>query len=328
MLSGIGLGKVKLEKGFVWMPDENGTLTAIEKPVVPIGVDTWARLWPEWLRDQAELGQSSVYWAHGSLFAWHLMETWGYLPVLTRSKEGYEARWAPRFVGAQRRLFEEYVERMPDVARALSFDPAQPPRLERRKLIEQTLGWMLDTQARRIAGKVGQRFPSSSIYSKWQTALSHPIALVQGEKGTIERFHSGILGWQRGIDLEGVCGYRLAFRVVSPPDGSREGWMVAPFIQDLLETEREYPLRGVEDLDLRGGGLVAEAAWRNFELASQIYPALQSYEEQQGEGLYLPGERVIEFLTRFAPLLEQAGFAVERPDWWRDGDGLEVSDCG
>lgn len=328
MLPHIGLGKVKLEKGYVWMPDGDGALAAIQKAIVPIGVDTWARLWPEWLKPREELGQSAVYWAQGTLFAWHLMETWGYLPVLMRGKEGYEARWAPRFVGEQRRMFEEYVERMPEVARALTLDDAKAPRVDRRRVIEQTLGWMLDAQARRIAGRVGQKFPSSSIYSKWQTALSHPIALVQGEKGTIERFHSGILGWQRGIDLEGVCGYRLVFRVSAPPEGSREGWMLVPFIEDLLEPGREYLLRGVEDLELRGGELVAEAAWRNFEMASQIYPALQSYEEQHGEGLYLPGERVIEFLTRFAPLLEQAGFVVERPDWWKDGDGIKVAVAG
>ncbi len=328
ILPKIGLGKVKLERGFVWMPDAEGVLTAIEKQVVPVGVETWGRLWPEWLQASEDLGPSAVYWAHGSLFAWHLMETWGYLPVLMKGRDGFEARWAPRFVGDQRKLFEQYVERMPETARALNFSSEKAPRLERRRVIEQTLGWMLDAQARRIAGKVGQKFPTSSIYSKWQTALSHPIAVVQGEKGTIERFHSGILGWQRGIDLEGVCGYRLLFRIMEPPEGSREGWMVVPLIEDLLEEGREYLLRGVEDMALRGGDLVAEAAWRNFELASNIFPSLQSYEEQKGEGLYLPGERVIEFLTRFAPLLEQAGFRVVRPEWWREGEGIRVAVSG
>jgi superfamily II DNA or RNA helicase len=325
MLPKIGLGKVKTEKAFLWAPTPDNTLQPLPRQVVPIGVDTWARLWPDWLKPNPDLAASAVYWAHGSLFAWNLMESWGYLPVLTLGREGYEARWAPRFVGEQRKFFEQYLERMPDSARALSLTSDKPPRPDRRKLIEQTLGWMLDTQARRIAAKVGQRFPSSSIYSKWQTALSHPIALVQGDKGTIERFHSGILGWQRGIDLEGVCGYRLLFRIAEPPQGSREGWMLVPLIEDLLEPGREYPLRGVEDLDLRGGTLVAEAAWRNFELASQVFPALLSYQELDGDGLYLPGERVIEFLARFAPLLDQAGFHVVRPDWWRDGEGTRVA---
>ncbi|MBM3759998.1 MAG: DEAD/DEAH box helicase [Acidobacteria bacterium] len=328
MLPQIGLGSVKLETGWVWLPDGSGGLKEVSKAVVPLGVDTWARLWPEWLRGGEGVGNSAVYWAHGSLFAWHLMETWGYLPVLQKAKDSYEARWAPRFVGEARRLFEDYAERMPESARALTFETGAAPRHERRRLIEQTLGWMLDTQARRIAGKVGQKFPSSSIYSKWQTALSHPIAVVQGDKGTIERFHAGILGWQRGIDLEGVCGYRLVFRVTPPPEGQREGWMLVPLIEDLLEAGRFYLLRGLEDLELRGGELVAEAAWRNFELASQIFPALQNYEEQTWDGLYLPGERVIEFLTRFAPLLEQAGFAVEKPDWWREGDATRVAVAG
>lgn len=194
MLPRIGLGSVKLETGWVWLPDGAGGLKEVSKALVPLGVDTWARLWPEWLRGGEGVGNSAVYWAHGSLFAWHLMETWGYLPVLQKAKDGYEARWAPRFVGEARRLFEEYAERMPESARALTFETGAAPRHERRRLIEQTLGWMLDTQARRIAGKVGQKFPSSSIYSKWQTALSHPIAVVQGDKGTIERFHAGILG--------------------------------------------------------------------------------------------------------------------------------------
>lgn len=328
MLAKIGLGKVKLDQGFVWTPDGKGDLYPVETPMVPLGVDTWARLWPEWLHGGEDVGESSRYWAHGSLFAWHLMETWGYLPVLTRGKDGYEARWAPRFVGEERRLFEDYLDRMPDSARALTHDAEKAPRAERRKLVEQTMGWMLDTQARRIAGKVGQKFPSSSIYSKWQTALSHPIAIVQGDRGTIERFQAGIVGWQRGIDLEGVCGYRLLFRVVPPPEGLREGWMVVPVIEDLLEPGRVYPLRGIEDLQLRGGELVAEAAWRNFELASQIYPALTSWEEQGGDGLYLHGERVIEFLSRFAPLLEQAGFGVERPAWWSDGDSMRIGVSG
>lgn len=104
--------------------------------------------------------------------------------------------------------------------------------------------------------------------------------------------------------------------------------MLVPLIEDLLEAGRFYLLRGLEDLELWAGELVAEAGWRNFELASQIFPALHNYEEQTWDGLYLPGERVIEFLTRFAPLLEQAGFAVEKPEWWREGDATRVAVSG
>ncbi len=323
-LAGIGLGNVKLDRGYVCLP--GGEVS--ERDVVALGVDTWGRLWPEWLQGGELLQPSAVYWAHVTLFAWQVMEMWGYLPLLAKGRDGYEARWAPRFVGEQRRTFEEFVERMPDVARALVLEPGKRAGVERRVVIEQVMGWVVDAQVRRVAGKAGQRMPVPPVFAKWQMALSAPIAVVQGEKGTIERFHSGILGWQRGVDLEGVCGYRLVFRVAPPPEGMREGWMVVPVIEDLLEAGREYALRGVEDLELRGGKLAAEAAWRNFELASQLYPALQNYEEQKSDGLYLPGERVIEFLARFAPLLEQAGFAVERPDWWREGDGAKVELSG
>ncbi len=321
----IGLGKVQFEKAYVWMPSESGTLVARETSAVQLGIETWRRLWPDWLLAQKGLSPSILYWAHGTFFAHHLMSNWGYLPVLSRSREGFEARWAPRFVGDQRKLLEQFVERMPDAARALTFDAEKPPRWERRRLIEQTLGWVLDAQARKVAGSLSQRFPASTIYSKWQNALSHANPVLQGEKGTIERFFNGIQGWQRGTDLESLCGYRLAFRVEEPALGAREGWMLVPFVEDLLEEGTQYPLRGIEDKQLRGGPIAAETAWRNFEQASQIFPALVSYDEAMGQGLYLPGERVIEFLTRFAPLLEQAGFRVDRPEWWQEGNGIKIA---
>ena len=325
LLPKIGLGKVQLDKAYAWVPNESGELVARETQVVQLGIETWRRLWPDWLQPQTGLGPSIPYWAHGTLFAQHLMANWGYLPVLTRSREGFEARWAPRFVGEQRKLLEQFVERMPDAARALTFNAEKPPRWERRRLIEQTLGWVLDAQARKVAGTLSQRFPASTIYSKWQTALSHANPVLQGEKGTIERFYVGIQAWQRGTDLESLCGYRLAFRIAEPAPGSREGWLLIPYIEDLLEEGTQYELRGIEDRELRGGSLAAETAWRNFEQASQIFPSLVSFDEAQGEGLSLPGERVVEFLSRFAPLLEQAGFRVDRPDWWQDGNGVKIA---
>ncbi|MFN7542614.1 MAG: DEAD/DEAH box helicase [Acidobacteriota bacterium] len=324
LLDAIGLGNVKRERAYVWTPEASGLFEQRTEPVVPLGVDTWARLWPEWLDGAPAVGDSAVFWAHSALFVWRLMANWGYLPVLERGREGYEARWAPRFTGESRRYFEELLAAMPESARALCWDADRRPETPRRAVLEGVLGWMLDAHARRIAGKVGQRFPASSLYSKWQTALSHPIAVIQADRNTLERFQSGILDWQKGVDLEGVCGYRLIFRVLEPPAGQTEGWMVQPLIEDLLEPGRQYPLQGIEKLALRGGELAADGAWRNFELAMNIYPPLQAYEDHGGEGIYLQANRVIEFLTRFAPLLEQAGFGVERPAWWMDGASLHV----
>ncbi len=328
LLDAVGLGNVKRDQAFVWVPGADGSLAQRAEAVVALGVDTWARLWPDWLEARQTLGDSAIFWAHGSLLVWRLMANWGYLPVLEKARDGFEARWSPRFTGDSRRYYEDFLSAMPESARALSFQSGQMPDSPRRTVVEGVLGWMLDTHVRRIAGKVGQRFPASSLYSKWQTALSHPIALIQGDRGTMERFQAGILGWQKGVDLEGVCGYRLFFRVLEPPAGQREGWMVQPLVQDLLDPALLYPLRGIEALHLRGGDLLADAAWRNFELAMNIYPPLQSFDDHGGEGVFLQADRVIEFLARFAPLLEQAGFGVERPDWWTDGTGIRIGLSG
>ena len=327
-LKRIALGKAHLEEAFIWMPGANGHPETVAKSVLLLGVETWRRLWPEWLHPVEGIGESVVYWANATLLAWRLMETCGHVPTLARGREGFEGRWAPRWMGKDRQLFEAMVQRMPDVARALSIMETKAPRVERAMVLEQIVGAVIDEQARRVAGSLGQRFPASTIYSKWQSALSHPSALLQGDKGTLERFHHGIVTWQYGLDLESVWGYRLVFRVEEPVEGLREGWSVIPYLQDILEEGTKLSFSELEEGNFRGGAQAAETAWRSLEQASLLYPALTSYRQDQAEGLRLPGERVIEFLGRFAPVLEQAGFLVVKPDWWREGNGIRVSVSG
>ncbi len=301
---------------------------ALERPVIALGIDTWASLWPQWLQGGENLGESAAFWANTQLFALHLMERWAYLPVLQRSRDGYEARWSPRFVGNTREMLEDLLERMPDSARALNFDASVPPAQQRRRVVEQILVWMIDEHARRLAREMVDRFPASSHSGKWQTALSHPIATMQGDKASLERFQAVLLEWQQGIELESKCGYRLLFRILEPAGEGREGWLLAPYVEDLLDADLSYPLRAVEDLDLRGGRLAGEAAWSNFAQATRICPMLSAFDSHIGEGIYLPGDRVIDFLNRWAPLLEKAGFRVEWPAWWREGNGIRVALSG
>ncbi|WP_238325803.1 DEAD/DEAH box helicase [Bryobacter aggregatus] len=325
-LKNIGLGKAHLETAYVSIPDAEGRILPTQKSVLPLGVETWRRLWVDWLQPREGLGESAVYWANATLLAWHLMERGAHVPTVLKSRDGLEGRWAARWMGEEYQSFQAMVDRMPDSARALSLKADLLPRSDRATLLNQVVSSVIDTQARRVASSLGQRFPASTIYSKWQSALSHPSALLQGDSGTLERFHQGILGWQQSLDLESRFGYRLAFAVEEPKNESRDGWTIVPLVEDLLDPNVKIEIGRVEEVEMRGGEKAAEAAWRCFEQASVLYPALVSFED--GDGLYLPGERVIDFLSRFAPLLEQSGFHILKPGWWTEGDGLRVAVTG
>ncbi len=324
LLAGIGLKPGSSRRGWVCLPS-NGS-TPVE--TIQLGVDTWANLWPQWLNPHPDWGATCHFWAVAQRFALHLQERGAFLPVLERQGEHFYARWSPRYLDEDRAAFERLLAGMPEAARALGFDESRPLVQTRQQALEGVLAWMVDESVRRLAKKSTERFPASSEYGKWQTALMNPLAEMRGDKPRLERFAAALADWQRGVELESNFGYRLSFRILEPQSHGKDAWLLFPVLEDLNTPGLSVPLRAVDGLPLRGGAAATESAWISFEFASRLCPLLLSWDPQTGDGLYLPAERILDFLKRYATVLERAGFGVEYPAWWSTGDGFRVDLSG
>ncbi len=253
-----------------------------------------------------------------------------------------EARWLPVLGDRDRGRLRALVAGMPlacgaEVAARLS---ARPPGAVGivRELLESTV----DSAARSaLAGKSllgvrrtprpgtragstgsGATGPPASATEAWLEALVAAEASFAAPPGEVDKLITQLEEWRASAEVN-TGPVRLCLRLDSP-EGDEDPWRMELLLQSVQDPSLLIP---ASEAWAAGGsmnlldGVVKHPAERLLEglgKASRLYPTLErALGEARPEALELDLGEAAAFLREGLPLLEQAGFGVLAPPWWR-----------
>jgi len=264
-------------------------------------------------------GPEVAWWAAAARFAGSLVVRQQYLPGLVVT-DCARAVWEPLLVGADGEQAAALARTMPPVARALAtLEVTEPPAAPARSVLDGFVGRLVDHLVR-CAAPTDRRRPALT-HERWVAALSRPGGLVEGHAGELTRLATAIRDWRAPLAAAAASPFRLVVRLSEPADEDAP-WRLHFQLQPhedpslLLDLAEVWGGRECAALERYGrpGEYLLLALGQVAGLCPPLAGALHS-DPTVGVGLDTPG--AYGFLTDHAAALEQAGFRVLLPAWWR-----------
>lgn len=255
---------------------------------------------------------------------------------------------------------ELLTEAMPPVCRAIRTGPDLPGEPRRFQdpsaLLRGFLDSVVDAAIRQVLAEdgfpegAGKRGPASRILTGppgvWLRSLGWIDGVVDADTATFEPFAREVRRWNETLTEPPPGSYRTAFRLCEPGElpathhlgggdsgdtarSSNEGaWMLEILLQDRSAPDVLVPALSVWE---EAGSVLAHNG-RTFERpqdrlledlgrASRVFPPLERplRSPRPAQCPLSPDEAYL-FLTQAGPLLEESGFGVLLPSWWRCGE--------
>ena len=276
------------------------------------GVEVLVRLLePDSLPPDVRLGDSLRYWQRASQLALEALAGQQTIPGLKHREDGLYARWLP-LLDNQR--LERLAGAMPPVCRA---DPEEAP--APRALLEDFLEETCDALVREWSSPPEPLKEPSEPGSRWARALfghPEPVRLSVAQREDLERSHRL---WLRNLRLAGDEHFRVAFRLSAPNRGDR--WSLDFALQARDDPSLLVPAAAVwrgTASDVRRLVNPREKLLTGLGYAARFFEPLErALRRAAPERLRLDTEGAFDFLRGCAPLLEESGFGVLVPPWWR-----------
>ncbi|MBP2312653.1 DEAD/DEAH box helicase [Azospirillum soli] len=282
-------------------------------------------------------GADLACWAAALRFAGALVARGRVLPDLVRKDGRAFARWRPAYLGRDAQVLARLVQAMPDAARAAG-EGGTPPDAAPTAVLSDFLAWIADAMIREDAA-LALRLAGASVDDRWLAALTGPKAEVTGDPAALDELARRLAEWRRPVAVIAASPVRLCFRLeepapdpdaeegvaVSVPDGA---WTVRYLLQSHEDPSLLVPVpdawaaraRGAAGRRLKGfpaGGGLREFLLLSFAQAGRLSPEIEaSLRHGVPAGFDTDAGGAVDFLTRTAPALEQAGFGVLLPAWW------------
>jgi superfamily II DNA or RNA helicase len=268
-------------------------------------------------------GGDLAFWTAALRFSAGLVTRGQFLPDLKEEKEGYAARWTPVIIGEDLARLAALAKVMPPAARALaSRDTGQAPGQAAESVLAAFAAFVVDGLVRGAPTAIPRR--ADSVHDHWLRALASPTAAVAASPAELKMLAAHVAEWRRPIHVAARAPVRLCFRLEEPAE-SAGPWQV------------RYLLQGTRDPSLLVG---AQEAWKSTKAllsavgqdaaavrehllaslgqAAGICPRVErSLREKMPVGYETDAAGAHEFLRATAGALEQSGFGVMLPAWWR-----------
>ena len=307
---------------------------------------------PEDLAPRVALGADLRFWSLAGKLALELLARQQFAPTLARQNKSFRAIWVPVLDRHEDlRRVEQLAQAMPPVCRGLSpfqakGEPPEPP--ASRALLKDFLGAMVDTAVRAWAPPLLQVVTrrDDPALRAWLTALFRPDQSVDAfardrsaerSRRSLEKFHAEVARWLEQLLAGAEESFRLCFRLEPPvppePEDEEETPLWTPpddwALRFLLQAHDDPSLLVPADLVWRERGSTLRYLDRRFDKpqerllaglgqAARLFPPLEtSLRTARPEACYLDTEQAYTFLREAAPLLEQSGFGVLVPQWWK-----------
>ncbi len=297
----------------------------------------------EELGPRLALGADLLAWSLAGKLAVELLARQEFAPTLERDGDVFQARWVPvlhRSEDLQR--IEQLAQAMPVVGRALAVQeeegPPTPPAA--RALLKDLMGAMVDAAVRAWAlplPRVVTRRDSPTLQA-WLSALfgSHPV--IDAPLQELEKLHGEVAQWLEQLLAGAEEPFRICFRLEPPalPEETAalaEAGLVSAAnqwtLRFLLQARDDPSLLIPATMVWRERGSTLRYLDRRFEnpqeklllglgQAARFFAPLQnSLRAARPEFSLLDTEEAYTFLRETAPLLEQSGFGVLVPQWWK-----------
>lgn len=290
------------------------------------------------------LATSTKYFIEWAKFALELVTRGRAMPGLDKRKDDYYACWNA-IIDEDRDLerWQTLVKAMPASCRA-ELMPGDKEKHNGRmatEIAQDLMQHLTDGCIRSILAHNAERSFSktkskSKIKSKanakldllWLNALqSLDAKLINTSKSEIDKLSSGLTKWRAAIAVKRDP-LRLCFRLTEPP--AKEDEQKQPWQLDFL-------LQAIDDKSLL---VAADAIWQtesneftflnrtlenpqeklleSLGRAANLYPKLNNaLKTAKPNGLTLKLDEAYNFLSEGLPLLEQSGFGILVPSWWR-----------
>lgn len=225
---------------------------------------------------------------------------------------------------------------MPPLCRHFQNPPAEP-----RALLVSALDAMADAAIRAWAPDVGalEQATPASPGQRWFGGLMNPRDnACDMEPVEVVMIAQHLNAWTQPLMPPPEAPFRTAFRLEAPVEGAPPG---APWRLEFTLQASDDPSVIIPALQVwRGSGNEAGFLARRFDRpqerlledlarASKIFrPITRELASSHPEALDLSTEEAYEFLRQAAPMLEEAGYGVMVPPWWRKGQarlGVQVT---
>ncbi|MDQ1506528.1 MAG: hypothetical protein QOD57_4255, partial [Actinomycetota bacterium] len=262
------------------------------------------------------------------------------VPAVLRAADGRaEARWLPAPTTADGERLRGLVESIPAVCRAESDGSRDRPPASPEEIVTGALGELVDAAVRASLagrrsvpprrGRVPKKTAAAEAFLVALTADDAALPAAAADADNVEELQRVLRDWRRsGLSTAGPL--RTCFRLVPPPASEVESdpdegpWRVEILLQStedpsLLvaagEVWRDGPaIESFRPLVTDPEGYLRTDLGRAVRLWPGLDAALKTPEPTEVE---LDAAGAQRFLADAAPLLEQAGFGILVPPWWR-----------
>ncbi|RTL34896.1 MAG: DEAD/DEAH box helicase [Candidatus Melainabacteria bacterium] len=306
------------------------------------------------------LGAEFSYIIQLARFGAALVARQQYLPGVMLKGDIYYGRWKPVLTPADRDAFQGFTELMPPVVRALNAVPSSTAEIDRSaptpyELVSNYVTAFVDDSVRQASSRVVTSMYLSknkylSVHDCWMHSLSTASGRMNFDDDEIKKFVTELEEWERPLLISEYSQFRLCFRLDEPPPGepvsekksrtstkendacTDKNWRVHYLLQCVNDQSLLIP---AEDAWLNTGAVKKTFDSANFNPREQLLRSLgmasrlsdrvgESLKSPTPSGFALDNTGAFQFLTETVPALEQAGFGVMLPAWWRKGEKAKL----
>ncbi len=272
-------------------------------------------------------GDDWNYWMLCGRFLLRMLCRQKFIPSLAPGQAGgIAAVWQPVFEDPEDRgIIRQLVNIMPPICCGVLGKKYQlkEPSLP-YDVIMNYLRVATDETIRNWLGDVGYSEQEVPVERVWLNALRGRENRVSGTKKQIEGLIDGLRQWTAPL-RETRDSFRTCLRLEAPGEGS-EKWYLSFYLQ---ATDNPSLLVAARDIWQMDGQMVSlqnrhfeqpqEKLLKDLGKISKIYPVIErGLMEPRPEGVFLTTDEAYFFLKETSVLLQDSGFGVMVPSWWRE----------
>ncbi len=292
-------------------------------------------------------GDSLRFWSTAARLAFELLTRQCYVPTLQNSQRGNvttcRASWATLLLPEDHERMKMLARLMPPLCWAFT-TPGEKQTSLLQEIVQHFLDQSIDAfiRERLIATPL---FPAAkrtqknvatvhTLPERWFRAISSANASIETSPTALKQFSKQLHSWlDQATPTLSSAPFRTCFRLEAPEAPSTETgetqlpWHVSFHLQANDDPSLLVPAEQV--WNERSGTLTFLK--RNFEnpqerlltdlgKAARLFPLIEeSLKSARPQELILDTEQAYQFLRQVAPLLEESGFGVLVPPWWKKG---------
>jgi len=269
---------------------------------------------------------SFYFWAEVAKFSLELIIKQKFIPLIKRDESGdYNALWRPVIEDDDKQRLQLLSNVIPPSCLSLHNEKRSPI-----EIITSFINAVLDAFIRRnlTLSSFARYKQSKNIAGDWIVALSTENPNLKSSGKNVASFSKTLNTWlSQLIKLSQDTGFRTCFRVDPPAieEGTDGEWWVRFFLQ--ANDDRSLLVPAEKIWNTQSDSLTVfkhrfenpqERLLMDLGRASQIFKDIESsLELARPLGVCIDTESAYSFLREQAPLLEQSGFGVLLPKWWK-----------